>query len=82
MPEEFNTGDPKIDEALKRLDGRFKDLEDAMLVQSFLDKKAGERLKEHAKFIATHEIAIAEITDKLNLLIDREMKREGGPEIR
>jgi hypothetical protein len=65
-----------------------------MLVQAHLEKRAGEWIKEHAELIAEHhgkvydhermlqriERALAEATDKINFLIDREMKREGGPE--
>jgi hypothetical protein len=53
------TGDPKVDSALKRIWGKFKDLEDAVIVQSFLEKQAGERIREHAEWIARHDEAIA-----------------------
>ena len=97
------TGDPRVDAALKRIWGKFKDLDDALLVQAHLEKKAGERIREHAELIAEHhnllkshekgmagheermkriEINLAEMTDKVNFLIDREMRREGGPETR
>jgi len=93
-----SSGDPRVDAALARLlarnDARFKDLEDAMLVQAQLEKRAGERIKEHAELIAEHHASIrrhnqwlrnfetkmSEIEDKVHFLIDREMKREGGPE--
>jgi hypothetical protein len=93
-----SSGDPRVDAALARLrahnDGRFKDLEDAMLVQAQLEKRAGERIKEHAELIAEHHASIrrhnqwlrnfetkmSEMEDKVHFLIDREMKREGGPE--
>lgn len=81
------TGDPRVDAALERIRGKFQDLEDAMLVQAHLEKRAGERIKEHAEWLVRHEAAMrdhdvkmSEIDDKLNLLIDREMRREGGPE--
>jgi hypothetical protein len=93
-----SSGDPRVDAALARLrahnDGRFKDLEDAMLVQAQLEKRAGERIKDHAELIAEHHASIrrhnqwlrnfetkmSEMEDKVHFLIDREMKREGGPE--
>jgi hypothetical protein len=93
-----SSGDPRVDAALARLrernDARFKDLEDAMLVHAQLEKRAGERIKEHAGLIAEHHASIrrhnqwlrnfetkmSEIEDKVHFLIDREMKREGGPE--
>jgi hypothetical protein len=57
-----------------------KELEDAMLVHAVLEAKSAERIKEHAEFIAKHEIMMAEFDGKLNALIDMLMKREGGPE--
>jgi hypothetical protein len=57
-----------------------KELEDAMLVHAVLEAKSAARLKEHADFIARHEIMIAEFDGKLNALIDIIMKRNGGPE--
>jgi hypothetical protein len=81
------TGDPKVDAALTRIRGKFQDLEDAMLVQSILEKKQGERLKEHAQFIEKHETimgrietAMLEMTEKVNFLLNQEMKRGGGAE--
>jgi hypothetical protein len=74
------TGSPQVDAALRRLqaknDIRFKDLEDAMLVQALLEKKMSERLKEHAEFLARHEkfldrheIMMSEFDDKLSGVI-------------
>jgi hypothetical protein len=90
MPENGDiplTGDPRLDAALQRIRGKFRGLEDAMLVQVQLEKRMSERIKEHAQFVANHEQAVrrhgewlAEVEDKLNLLIDREMRGEGGPE--
>ena len=91
-----STGDPRVDAALARIRGKFRDLEDAMLVQVHLEKKAAERVKEHAEWLVRHQEAIEkheermaefdlkmlEIEDKLNALLDREMRREGGPEAR
>ena len=57
-----------------------KELEDAMLVHAVLEAKSASRIKEHAEFIARHEIMMAEFDGKLNALIDILMKREGGPE--
>ena len=88
------TGDPRVDAALRRIRGKFQDLDDAMIVQAVLEKKMSERLVEHAHIIAAHDqrmvehdaiwkridITMAEMTEKVHFLIDREMKREGGPE--
>ena len=49
------TGDARVDAALKRIREKFRDLEDAMVVQAYLEKRAGERIKEHAKALADHE---------------------------
>ncbi len=76
-----SSGDPRVDAALKRLqdrnDARFKDLEDAVLVQAHLEAAAGCRIKEHAEWLVAHETAMeqhdlkmAEIDNKLNGLID------------
>jgi hypothetical protein len=92
------TGDPHVDAALQRIKGKFKDLEDAMLVQVHLEARHAKQTKghalwledndqRHAKFVAEHELAVknldiklAEITEKMNFLFDREMRKEGGPE--
>ena len=91
----ISSGDPRVDAALARLrernDARFNDMEDALLVQAHLEKRAGERIKEHAELIAEHHASIrrhnqwlrnfetkmSEIEDNVHFLIDREMKREG-----
>lgn len=73
------TGDPRVDAALERTRGKFQDL-DAMLVQVALEKKMSERIKEHAELLVRIETNLAEVTDKLNLMIGREMRRESGPE--
>ena len=38
------TGDPRLDAALKRIRGKFQDLEDAMLVQAYLEKSQSEHI--------------------------------------
>jgi hypothetical protein len=89
-----SSGDPRVDAALERIRGKFKDLEDAMIVQAHLEKRMGEHMKEHAELIAEHHISIrrhqewlrtfemkmSEMEDKVHFLIHREMRREGGPE--
>lgn len=84
-----STGNPKVDAALDRIRGKFQDLEDAVLIQAHLEKRMTEQIKRHAEWLASHEAAnkkfdlkMGEIEEKLNLLIDREMRREGGPENR
>lgn len=87
-------GDPRVDAALKRIRGKFQDLEDAMLVQAHLEKRAGERMKEHAELLADHdewtrrheafrqqhEEWMKHFDSKLGALTNILMRREGGPE--
>ena len=47
-----NTGDPRVDAALARIRGKFTDLEDAMIVQSHLEKGLAEQSKEQAHRLA------------------------------
>ena len=91
-----NTGDPRVDAALSRIRGKFTDLEDAMVVQAYLEKGMSSRIKEHAELLASHHDFIktqeaamskhteqmSEITDKLNGLIDVVGKMQGGMESR
>jgi hypothetical protein len=84
-----NTGDPRVDAALDRIRGKFSDLEDAMLVQTHLEKGMAERLKEHAQFLVDQQAAMqlhtqkmSNFDDKLNALIDIVGKMQGGMETR
>jgi hypothetical protein len=83
------TGNLRVDAALKRIRGKFQELEDAMLVQVHLERKAGERIKEHAQLIADHHELLKSHDEwmkhfqaKLDALTDIVMRREGGPEAR
>jgi hypothetical protein len=77
------TGNPAVDAALQRMhernDSRFRDLEDAMLVQAHLEKRMAEMLKVHDEDLALHRLRMAEFDEKLNALIDIVMRRESGP---
>ncbi len=96
-----STDDPTVNAALRRIRGKFQDLEDALIVQAVLEKKMSERINEHAHITANHDrikanhdqmmaehdviwrridVTMAEMTEKVHFLINREMKREGGPE--
>ena len=82
-------GDPRVDAALERIKGKFQDLEDAMVVQAHLEKRMAEQINAHPDWLDAHQAAnkkfdlkMAEIEEKINFLIDREMRREGGPESR
>jgi flagellar motor switch protein FliG len=54
------TGDSRVDAAIARIRGKFRDLEDALTVQAHLEKKAGERIKEHAEWLARHDKELEE----------------------
>ncbi len=79
-----------LDRMRERLDGHdelLRQLEDALIVQVFLEKKHSERTKEHAEWLARHEVTmqqiettLSEINEKANFLFDLEMRRQGGPE--
>jgi hypothetical protein len=84
-----STGGPRVDAALERIRGKFQDLEDAMVVQAHLEKRMSEQIMARTEWLAAHQAAnekfdvkMAEIEEKINFLIDREMRREGGPESR
>ncbi|HEY3453943.1 MAG TPA: hypothetical protein VGK64_05025 [Bryobacteraceae bacterium] len=83
------TGNPMVDAALQRMqernDSRFRDIEDAMVVQAHLEKKMSEVLRRHAELLASqdeslerHKLRMEEFDDKLNALIDIIMRRESG----
>jgi hypothetical protein len=85
-----STGNPLVDAAMKRLwernDARFRDLEDAMVVQAHLEKSMAEMLKQHSitivrhdEFLERHDLLMREFDEKLNALIDIVMRRESGP---
>ncbi|MBV8551263.1 MAG: hypothetical protein JOY54_08170 [Acidobacteriaceae bacterium] len=73
------TADPRVDAALKRIRGKFQDLEDAMLVQAHLEKRAWERIKEHAQALADHDKWMLHFQQKLDALTNIVMRRGGGP---
>jgi len=60
MPENTEiplTGDPRVDAALQRIRGKFRDLEDALLVQLYLEKDLTVQMKTLAaqmKGLAAH----------------------------
>ena len=74
------SGDVRVDAALKRIREKFRDFEDAFIVQAHLEKRAAERIKEHAAALADHEEWMLHFQDKLDALTDIVMRREGGPE--
>jgi hypothetical protein len=78
------TGDPRVDAALLRIHGKFRDLEDAMLVQVHLENRLRARFDAHMdsqdQAIARHDEWMKHFEDKLNALSDMLMRREGGPE--
>ena len=75
-----STGNPDVDAALKRLHTKYKELEDAMIVQAHIEKRQSAALEKHALFINKHETVMSEIEEKLNALTMWLMRREGLPE--
>ena len=74
------TGNPLVDAALKRLRGEFSELQDAMIVQAYLEKRQSEAILRHEQFLDRHETAMREFDEKLNALTMWLMRREGLPE--
>jgi chromosome segregation ATPase len=48
------------EERIARLEAARKEMEDAMIVMAHLETKSSARVKEHAEFIADHELRIKE----------------------
>ena len=60
-----NTGNPRVDAALARIRGKFTDLEDAMIIQTHLEKGLAEQSKEQARRIAELRSSLeAEVTER------------------
>jgi hypothetical protein len=61
-------------------------MEDALVVMAHLESKSSVILKEHSDFLVAmdkrHELRMAEFDDKLNALIDRMGRQQGGMELR
>ncbi len=68
------------EERISRLEAARKEMEDTMVVMAHLESKSAKRIKEHAEFIAAHEIAMREFDGKLNALIDIVGRMQGGIE--
>ena len=80
-------------EALEKAQG---ELQDAFIVLTRTETRMSQLVREQAEYMANHEArlqdhertlkridaGLAEATEKINFLIDREMRREGGPETR
>jgi septal ring factor EnvC (AmiA/AmiB activator) len=71
-----------------------KELEDSFIVLTHVETRMSNLLRDQSSYMANHEARLiksearlqrietnlAEATDKINLLVDREVRREGGPE--
>jgi hypothetical protein len=64
-----------------------RELEDSFLVMAQLEARMSRVVREQAEALDGHnsrlkliETRLAEVTDKINFIIEREMRREGGPE--
>jgi septal ring factor EnvC (AmiA/AmiB activator) len=84
------------EERLAALERARRELEDSLTVMAQLEARLSRVVRQQAEWLEQHdaeiveskarlkhiEIGLAEASDKLNALIDREMRREGGPESR
>jgi hypothetical protein len=91
-----STGNARVDAALERIRGKFRHLDDALVVQVHLEKRQSAAIRANTEWLEQHEAAkreheermkrielkLEDATDKLNLMIEREMRREGGSETR
>lgn len=79
---------------MEALEKAQNELQDAFIVMTHTETRMSQLVKQQAEYMANHEArlqhheqmmrridtGLAEATDKINLLIDREMHREGRPE--
>jgi hypothetical protein len=79
---------------LEALERAHKELEDSFIVMTQLETRMSQVVRQQSEWPANHETrlaesearlkhietGLAEATDKINFLIDRETRREGGPE--
>ena len=79
---------------LEALEKAHRELEDSFIVLTHVETRMSQIVRQQAEALADHEsrmtasearlqhieTGLAEATDKINFLIDREMRREGGPE--
>lgn len=89
-------GRQDMQERTERLERAHRELEDSLIVMTHLETRMSRVVRQHSEWLAQHEAEIAasngrlerietglaEAADKLNALIAREMRREGGPEVR
>jgi hypothetical protein len=78
-----------LQERMQALENAQRRAESALAIVTEVASTLAEVARDHQKRLAEHEailkhieIGLAEASDKLNALIDREMRREGGPESR
>ena len=80
---------------MEALEKAHKELEDAFIVMTHVETRMSQLVKEQAEYAAHHEAKLrghddklervetllAEMAKNVNFLIDREVRREGGPEV-
>jgi hypothetical protein len=81
--------DAEMRRRLEALEQAHRELEDSFIVMTHLETRMSQVVRQQSEAIATNssrldraEILISEMTEKVHFLIDREMRREGGPESR
>jgi len=89
MPEENGAHEWRddVEQRLQALERARRELEDSFIVMTQLETRMSQVLRQQAEALDMQgsrlkhiETGLAEATDKINFLIDREMRREGGPE--
>jgi chaperonin cofactor prefoldin len=68
----MSTSPGDLEPRVSRLEVAFKDLEDAMIVMSHLEKRMSEAFKDQAAYIAEHEKRVRELEDRNRKLEERE----------
>ena len=72
---------------LEALERAHRELEDGFILMTQLETRMSQVVRQEAERVVSNsnrldraEILMSEMTEKVNFLIDREMRREGGPE--
>lgn len=85
-----------LERRVTRLETARKELEDSFIVMAHLEARMSQNLRQQAewlpnleprmqrteKILAEMTIKNLEMQEKIDFLVDREMRREGGPESR
>ena len=97
MPEPNGSHDwrQEMKRRMEAIQRAHKELEDSFIVLTHVETRMSNLVREQAEYMANHEerlarsetrlelieMRLAEASEKINFLVDREMRREGGPEV-